>query len=143
VSLLFSPKPTRRAMISRLFGRLLMVWHHDVQPTTEEWQEFLDLLRLTDPRAVRGLVLTEGGAPTPSQQLALAKQVGASMIPVAVVSNHIGVRFVASSLALVTKRIRSFAKDEMAAVYGHLELGPEEIHQVQLFVAQTQALARR
>lgn len=143
MSLLFSSTPIPRAMISRLFGRLLMVWHRDVQPTSEEWEEFLDLLRLSDLQKVRGLVLTEGGAPSPSQQLALAKQVGACMIPVAVVSNHVGVRFVASSLALLSKRLRSFTKGELPDAYRHLDLDAEEIHQAQLFVAQTGALAHR
>lgn len=123
-------------MQAQAMGRLVVVWHGRSTPTDEEWTAFLALLRMQPVGTLRGLVITDGGAPTPSQQLQIARQMGIRPIPVAVVSDSTGVRFVAGTLALVTRLIRTFATHELTAAFAHLELTADEVRSALAFITE-------
>jgi len=123
-------------MRARLLGRILVAWHGARSPSADEWSAFLALIRTAEPTPTLGLVLTQGGAPSPTQQIELAQAIGARTVRVAVVSDHVGVRFVVSSLALVMKRIRSFPSSALDEAYVHLGLEPEEARQSDELIAQ-------
>jgi hypothetical protein len=123
-------------MLSRSFGRVVAVWHGKGEPAANEWSVFLEQIRAMDMGSGRGLVLTEGGAPTSAQRLELFKAVGLRPVPVAVVSDHVGVRFIASSVALVMRRVRGFTSRELGDALRYLELTPDEILEAKRFVAE-------
>jgi hypothetical protein len=126
-------------MLSRYFGRVAAAWHGKEAPSSEEWDDFLTQFRRLDLTSARILVLTEGGAPTVAQRAALMKILGPARLPVAVVSDHVGVRFVLTSFALVMKRIRGFTLRELDAAFAHLELTPDELTLARAFVAECRA----
>ncbi|MET0340261.1 MAG: hypothetical protein ABW252_04635 [Polyangiales bacterium] len=131
------------AMVTRTFGRVVATWHGPGAPSDAEWSVFLTALRTTDLKTARGFVLTAGGAPSASQRRAMVDIVGVRPVPIAVVSDQIGVRFVASMLAMMTRRIRSFSPAELPEAYAHLELSPTERRGADAFVAELGTPTRR
>jgi hypothetical protein len=115
-------------MTSQLLGRLLVVSHDAGIPPEEEWNEALGILAKHDLQQLRVLVFTDGGGPSPAQQVRLAKALSrwSRTLLVAVVSDNIGIRFLASALALFLNRIRTFSRSELAAACRYLTLTPQE-----------------
>jgi len=125
-----------KRMLARTSGRLAMFWHGSGAPSDLEWDRHLGLLGAQAKATLRVLVFTEGGAPSPGQQIRLAKVLGGLSLPVAVVSDLGGIRFVASALALFLKRLRTFTVDEREAGYAHLELTPSEREAAEAFFVE-------
>lgn len=123
-------------MVTRPFGRVIACWHGADSPRDAEWDAMLDVMRASDLRVVRCFVLTSGGAPTSAQRKRVMDVVGIRPMLIAVVSEQVGVRFVASLLAMMTRKIRSFTPAEIDRAYAHLELRPEELRQAQRFVEE-------
>jgi hypothetical protein len=92
---------------------------------------------------VRVMVLENGGGPAPSQQLRLTQAIAArSMpLPVAVVSDSTRVRFIASTLALFTKRIRTFRLAEVDQALAFLDLNERELRTAEAFAEGKRAAA--
>jgi hypothetical protein len=95
-------------------------------PNEAEWDECLEILRGKELERVKVLVVTDGGAPTPGQQRRLSLTLRGHPVPVAVVSESAAVRFVVSSVALITRRIRSFRTEDLDQAYAHLDLTRSE-----------------
>jgi len=72
------------------------------------------------------LVVTAGGTPSPVQRRQLAAALGGVRFRVAVVSDNISARFVASTIALFHRDHRSFSATEIGEAYDHLQLTPQE-----------------
>lgn len=126
-------------MITRTRGRLVFVWHGAMLPDDREWDHSVRVLAAQERTTVRVLVVTAGGAPTPSQQLRLSRAVGGQPFPVAVVSDLTGVRFVASALALFLKRLRTFTIADRRNAYVHLGLTQEEMNGAESFFAEVRS----
>lgn len=126
----------RPNMATRSIGRLVAVWHGPDAPREHEWEELLDQLRAQSLQTLRVLVLTEGGAPSTPQKMELTKVLAAHPVPVAVISDVASIRFVASSLALLMKRIRTFPLSELGQAYAHLALEPTEARAADEFLQQ-------
>jgi hypothetical protein len=124
-------------MIVQRVGRLLIFLHGQGVPTDEEWQTALEMFTQTTPDQLRVLVFTEGATPSHAQQARLSKVLGrgARALAVAVVSDSIAVRFVASALALFLPRIRIFRPSELMQAYLYLELDAAENSAATEFVA--------
>jgi hypothetical protein len=130
----------------RFHGALMVVWNGTERPLDEEWSEMIATMTRVAaecPTLLKLLVFTEGGAPTPSQQMQLARAIGGRPYPLAVVSDHLGVRFVASSIALFLKRIRTFRFEELPSAYAHLDLNEEQRKVAAEFVAEARRLGAR
>jgi hypothetical protein len=123
-------------MVTRSFGRVIATWHGVEAPSDAEWEVFLRALRVADLSVSRGLVLTAGGAPAAAQRRAMTAIVGVRPVPIAVVSEQGSVRFVASLLAMMTKKIRSFAPADLHSAYAHLALTPAEQRAADAFIAE-------
>ena len=72
------------------------------------------------------MVRTDGGGPTPQQRKSLEQALAGTPARVAVVSDHLKVRFVTSTIALFSKDLRSFLVREMPEAYEHLAMTNEE-----------------
>lgn len=126
-------------MITRTRGRVVLIWHGAMLPDDREWDQSVRILAAQDPTSVRVLVVTVGGAPSPPQQLRLSRAVGGRPFPVAVVSDLTGVRFVASTLALFLKRLRTFPVAERRGAYVHLDLTADEVDGAEAFFSEVRA----
>lgn len=115
-----------RNLVTMSCDSLVLLRQSPSHPRDFEWDECMQILQSKDLETVKVLVITEGGSPTPRQQAYLAKVLSGKAIPVAVVSESALVRFVVSSVALITKRIRSFHADDLEGAFGHLKLTAPE-----------------
>jgi hypothetical protein len=139
-------KSTARTMaIQRVDSTLVMVETEEAH-SDEEWDEFLKLL--ADHRdelpKLRLLVMTSGGAPNAAQRKRLQATLRGTPIRVAVVSDSLKMRFIASTIALFHSDHRSFTNAELEDAYEHLSLGVGERRRVESVVREMQrTLLRR
>ena len=119
-------------MIRRVGSTFIAVQNRET-PTDVEWNEFLALLddHRSELAQLRLLVLTAGGGPSPPQRKRLEETLRGAPMLVAVVSDSIKVRFVASTIALFHRDYRSFRTSELSEAYDHLRLTPLEVQEVQ------------
>jgi hypothetical protein len=115
-----------RNQVVRKVGNLIFVVETEIPPSDTEWSEFLSVLRRSDLAKVKILIVTAGGTPNPDQRKRLAESLGGVRFRVAVVSDNISARFVASSIALFHRDHRSFSASEIVEAYDHLQLTPKE-----------------
>lgn len=115
---------------------ILLGYHDATAPTDEQWHELMKAMESQRGSSMRVLIVTLGGAPTPTQQLRIARMKERKTLTVAVVSSSIGVRFVASSLALLTRQIRTFAPHEIKRAYDFLELTQAQAQQAERFFSK-------
>lgn len=130
-------------MAWQLVDRLVLVWHGPGVPAQETWDRLLEVLDSRRHSPVRVMVLEDGGGPSASQQLRLTQVIGARSLPlpVAVVSDSTRVRFIASTLALFTKRIRTFRLAEIDQALAFLDLNERERRTAEAFAAGQRAAA--
>ncbi|HSY23587.1 MAG TPA: hypothetical protein VK841_15780 [Polyangiaceae bacterium] len=120
--------PMSRNQIVRKVGTLIFAVQTEQPPSDYEWNEFLDILRRhkSEMAKLKILVVTAGGSPSPAQRKHLAEALGSARFGVAVVSDNISARFVASTIALFHRDHRSFSATEITEAYDHLQLTPHE-----------------
>src|SRR5262245_15636810 len=108
---------------------LVLVAHTRANPSDEEWARLVDELRTTLRQRgdLRTLVFTDGGAPSSGQRSALADLSKDRAFRIGVVSDAAIVRFVASSIALFNRSIKTFSPANWRAALTHLSLSPSEI----------------
>ena len=114
--------------VTRRVGLLLIIRQNQDAPSNQDWDETLRLMTLNprDMARLKTLVVTDGGGPTPDQRERLERAMGGIAVRTAVVSESVKVRFIVSSVALLTAKIRSFRKSEMAKAFDFLSLDPQE-----------------
>jgi hypothetical protein len=107
---------------------MVFVVQNDQTPSDAEWNEFLDILRSrrADLARVKVLVRTAGGAPDAGQRKDLEATLNGVRFRVAVVSDSVKVRFIASVIALFHRDHRSFGVTQTTEAYDHLQLTPQE-----------------
>lgn len=107
---------------------MLILRQNDQSPSDPEWDGFLTLLKAARPEfdRLKILILTDGGGPNAAQRKRLADTLGGKAVRVAVISDSIKVRFVASTIALFHKEHRSFLKSEFRNACGHLGMSSHE-----------------
>lgn len=132
-------------MVTRRIGALLILRESAGTPSDEEWDECLRLIP-TDPEQLaqlRVLVVTDGGGPTPDQRRRLQRALAGVPVRVAVVSESVRVRFIVSSVALLTSKIQSFSLREFNSALSHLDLPPDDVRAAQQAIREmTAALSR-
>ncbi|MET0284937.1 MAG: hypothetical protein ABW352_10715 [Polyangiales bacterium] len=133
----------RRVSAERV-GRLLIVSHNEEPPTDQEWDELLEVFAREHLDRLRLVVFTEGGGPTPAQQGRLASALAGrpGTLQVAVISDRTAIRFIACTLALFIRRLRTFRRAELDAALTYLQLAPVERRAVSRFLGE-EAPARR
>ncbi len=109
--------------IARRYQELVIVRENAKNPSDAEWDEFLRLIAAGDGVwNVKVLVVTDGGEPSAEQRQRLKTVLGDSNVKAAIVTDSVRTRFVVSSIAFITSRIKSFSKREIDAAYDYLEL---------------------
>ncbi len=131
-----------RNMVTRRLGSLLILRQNTQPPSDEEWDECLNLLS-TDVEEVQVLVITDGGGPSPEQRRRLDQALNGSPVRVAVVSESVRIRFIVSSVAFLTRRIKSFSETEYTEALAHLELDLDQRRLAQRHVREMTALIGR
>jgi hypothetical protein len=134
VSAISAGRSMKRNLVTRTVGSLLILRQSEEAPSDPEWNETikqLNLLLREHGGAVRVLVYTDGGAPTPPQRTLLQKALEKTPIPVAVVSDNVKARMTSSTVALANRKHRSFAVAEVPKGFLHLGLSLEETRTVE------------
>ncbi|MGD0678241.1 MAG: hypothetical protein ABSC94_22755 [Polyangiaceae bacterium] len=118
----------KKNQVVRKLGSLVLTFANESAPTEPEWDEFLSVITTHRPELpkLKFLVVTKGGSPNAAQRKRLEVALGRTRFPVAVVSDAITVRFVASTIALFHRDHRSFSMDQMSLAYDHLQMSPAE-----------------
>jgi hypothetical protein len=124
-------------LIFQCTEQLLVVRHGRDAIPDGEWSALLRTLEQQPLNHMKILVLTDGGGPSPAQQLAVAKLTARISFTVAVLSDSVGMRFVVSSVALLVRRIRTFTSAELPGAAAFLELSPTELRTAETFFART------
>jgi hypothetical protein len=136
-----SPSSSRgRRMATRRVGSILLLLQGPWQPTDQEWDECLDILRPFVSIA-KALVVTAGGGPTPAQRERLSAVIGKCPLRAAVVTDSIKVHFIVSTVALFIRRIRSFGSAKLGDAFLHLDLTSAEMALVLRNLAEMRAEA--
>jgi hypothetical protein len=127
----------RRVSAERV-GRLLIVSHNQEPPTDQEWDDLLSVFEREHLDRLRLVVFTEGGGPTPAQQSRLASVLAGrpGTLHVAVISDSTAIRFIACTLALFIRRLRTFRRGELDAALAYLQLAPVERRAVLRFLGE-------
>lgn len=128
-------------MVVRRVGNLILLRQNTETATDEEWSNLLRLiatLRSEIPK-VKFIVRTDGGGPSPPQRKSLDQALGGIPARVAVVSDHLKVRFVTSSIALFQKELRSFLVKEFQLACDHLGMLDSERRQAEMILKEMEA----
>ena len=123
-------------MVFRICGRLLLIRHGREPIPEDQWSELMRAVTQHPANHLAALVLTLGGAPTPTQQIDISKLARDRTFTVAVLSDSVGMRFVVSSIALVIRRIQTFRSSEYEQACRFLELTTDEIRAAEAFVSE-------
>ncbi|MEZ4220967.1 MAG: hypothetical protein R3B13_08560 [Polyangiaceae bacterium] len=129
-------------MVTRRIDNLLILRQSREPPSDKEWNDCLDLLR-DGLEGLRVLVITDGGGPSPEQRRRLDRTLNGEPIRIAVVSESVRVRFIVSSVALFSSRIKSFSELEYPQALQHLELGIDERRTAQQHIREMTAQINR
>src|SRR4051794_24896155 len=115
---------TQANLVVRTFGNLLICVHNENTPTDADWGVYLsELVRSRANWArLRILVITNGGGPDANQRKRLAEVLKGEVIPAAVVSESIKMRFIVSMVALLNPQIRTFPRSELDGAFASLKL---------------------
>jgi hypothetical protein len=97
-----------------MVGRTLIVVHDKTHPSDDDWQLYLDALRVNRHAIGAQLIVTDGGSPTAAQRRASLEHARGFALPSsAVLTSSVLVRGVVSALSWFMKdRIRAFAPNE-------------------------------
>lgn len=115
-------------MLLRRVGSMVLIRQGVENATNEEWDEFLKFLakHREELPTIKILVRTDGGVATAPQRKLLAETLGQTHVLVAVVSDHMLVRFAGATIALFQRKYRQFSTKEIGDAYGHLGLTMQE-----------------
>ena len=128
-------------MVVRKVGSLVLLRQNSEAATEEEWNNLIDTivaLRADLPK-VKFVVRTDGGGPSPPQRQRLEAALAGKPARVAVVSDHLKVRFVTSTIALFQKDLKSFLVKEIAQAYDHLGMSESERRQAEIALSQMES----
>lgn len=118
----------KRSLISAVVGSMIVLRENQNTPLDRDWDDFLQILRehRVNNERVRILVVTDGGGPSGPQRKRLEEALGGRSFRVSVVTDSAKVRFIVSSIALLNRDIKTFAKAELRGAFEHLRLEPTE-----------------
>jgi hypothetical protein len=120
---------TRKAnLVVRRVGNMILFRQNAETATDEEWAAMIRLIvsLRAELAQLRFIVRTDGGGPSAPQRRSLEEALGGVATQIAIVSDHLKVRFVASTIALFQKKLRCFLVKEFAEACKYLGLQASE-----------------
>ncbi len=125
----------------RRVGNLILLRQNSETASDEEWASLLRLIVSLrgELGKVKFIVRTDGGGPSPPQRKSLEQALGGTTARVAVVSDHLKVRFVTSTIALFQKELRSYLVKEFPQAYEHLHVLESERRQADSALKEMEA----
>ena len=119
-------------------GHIFVMVQNEKEPTDAEWDGFLKLLidNREDLPKLGLLVITPGGAPNAAQRKRLQTALAGRPMAVAVISDDIKMRFIASLIHLFHKGHQLFPSGDIAKAYTHLNLTTGEKVRVEAIVRE-------
>jgi hypothetical protein len=112
-------------------GEGLIILIHGTQPPTDlEWAVYVRELVKHDPRELRNLVFTDGGAPSGAQRKQVNDFLKGRASPAVVVSGSYMVRGVVNTLSWFNPQVRAYAPDELPAALRYIGVRDQEVARV-------------
>ncbi len=107
-------------------GGLLILAHTERAPNDAEWDRYMMELYKHDPRQLRSLNFTDGGAPSDEQRKQINDYLGGCESLCAVVTPSATVRVIVNRLALFNTQIKGFSPRELDAALAHVRVSSSE-----------------
>lgn len=107
-------------------GGLLLLAHTNRPPNDTEWGWYIAELAKHDPRQLRSLTFTDGGAPSGAQRKQVNDYLAGQASLCAVISSSTMVRGVVSALGWFNSQIKVYAPRDLDAALRHLEVTSDE-----------------
>lgn len=129
-----------RNLVWDTVGRVSVVVHGRSNPTTLEWEEYINHARgNVSIKDLKVLVRTHGGSPDADQRKTLedmARQDYPRPPRVAMITGSVVVRAVMSVATVFNPHIRCFAPDQISVAYAYLGMDDNERTRAALLLAQ-------
>jgi hypothetical protein len=106
---------------------LMLVSHTSATPTDAEWAPYFAELVKHDPRTLRSLAFTDGGAPGGAQRKQLNDFLKGQASPAAVVTASGMVRGVVTALSWFNPQMRAFQPDNVEAALRYLGVKSDDM----------------
>jgi hypothetical protein len=123
----------------KVIDRLFLVVYGTTDPTDEEWDAYLELVKRHGIDRTMQLIFTEGGEPSAPQRRKLNELLGGHPVPVAVVSGSVRVRGTVTALSWFNRKIRAFPPSAMGDAIAYLEIPASRTDLIEREVRQLQA----
>lgn len=109
--------------LSRRHNNLVICVQGEENPSDKEWDEFLAVLRSGEGAAKASvLVYTDCSGPNSQQRDRLKATLGNAQTRAAIIAEKVTTRFIVSSIAFITPRIKTFRKTEIEEAFEFLGL---------------------
>ena len=106
----------------KVIDRLFLVVYGTADPTDEEWDAYLGLVKHHGIDRTMQLICTDGGEPSTQQRKVLNEVLGGRPVPVAVVSSSVRVRGTVTALSWFNRKIRAFPPWALKDALAYLEI---------------------
>jgi hypothetical protein len=111
-------------------GGLMLLAHTSRPPNDAEWDPYIDELVKHDPKQLRSLAFTDGGAPSGAQRKQVNDFLKGQASRAAVITASTMVRGVVTALSWFNSQMKVYPPDELEAALQHLGVRPDEVPQV-------------
>lgn len=103
-------------------GGMFVLAHSNKPPSNAEWDSYMKELGKHDPKWVKSLAFTDGGAPTGPQRKLLNDLLNGRQCRAAVVTSDAFVRGVVTALSWFNSYVKAFSPDELDEALRYLEV---------------------
>jgi len=111
-----------KTMAANVIDRLFIVVYGTANPTDEEWDEYLDLVKRHGVDRTMQLIYTDGGEPSAPQRRVLNELLAGRPVPVAVISPLVRVRGTVTALSWFNRKIRAFPPSAWRDAIAYLDI---------------------
>jgi len=111
----------------KVIDRLFLVVYGTADPSDEEWDAYLGLVKHHGIDRTMQLICTDGGEPSAPQRKVLNEVLGGRTVPVAVVSSSVRVRGTVTALSWFNRKIRAFPPTALREAIAYLEIPASRI----------------
>ncbi len=108
-------------------GGLMLLVHTNRPPSDAEWEPYYAELVKHDPKKIRSLAFTDGGAPSAAQRAQVNDFLRGQASTAAVVTTSTMVRGVVTALSWFNAQMKAYAPRDVDAGLQHLGVRPDEV----------------